>query len=137
MSSSFYHAYPENLYPEIEQKTNRPYIYVATRINGVQFAVPLRSNIHHGHVLWTDKPNRCGLDFSKSIVIEQEEYIDHDRIPHIRQHEFESLRGKEYIIQQKLNAYIKNYKKAKSKQTITANKELCKYSTLQYFERYL
>ena len=137
MSASFYNAYPENIYPEIEQKMNRPYIYVATLINGVQFAVPLRSNIGHGYVLWTDKPNRCGLDFSKSIVIERNEYIDANRTPHIRQHEFDSLRGKEYIIQKKLASYIKNYKKAKSKQHIAANRELCRYSTLQYFERYL
>lgn len=55
--------------PEIAQKPMRPYTQVCTKINGVQFAVPLRSGINHKHVLWTDKPKKCGLDFSKAVVI--------------------------------------------------------------------
>ena len=53
----------------MEQKDNRPYIQVYVEIDGVQFAIPLRSEIHHPHVLWTDKANHCGVDFSKAVVI--------------------------------------------------------------------
>ena len=137
LSVDFYNAYPVEQYPEIEQKSNRPYIYVATLINRVQFAVPLRSNINHQYVLWTDKANHCGLDFSKAVVIEKPNYIDVNRIPHIRQNEFQSLKGKEYIIGKKMQMFIQKYKKAKHKQNIMANRDLCIYSTLQYFERYL
>ena len=37
----------------------------------MQYAVPLRSDIHHPHVLWTDKENNCGVDFSKAVVIKE------------------------------------------------------------------
>ena len=88
LSADFYSAYPVERYPEIEQKAERPYIYVSTLINGVQFAVPLRSNINHKYVLWTDKVNRCGLDFSKAVVLAKSNYIDRSRIPHIRPNSF-------------------------------------------------
>ena len=42
-----------------------------TRINNVLFAIPLRSHINHPFVLWTDKENHCGLDFSKAVKILQ------------------------------------------------------------------
>ncbi len=118
LSEQFYQAYPINLYPEIEQKHERPYIYIATLIGNTQFAVPLRSDINHRHVLWTDKPNHCGIDFSKAVVITKPEYIDDKRTPHIRPKEFKALLGKEYIISQKMVSYIAQYKKAKSKPNI-------------------
>ena len=122
---------------EIEQKRTRPYSQVHIEINGVQFAIPLRSEINHKHVLWTDKPNRCGLDFSKAVVITDDSYVDKDKRPYIRQNEFDSLRGKEYIVKQKLLKYISDYKKAKLKQDIERNRTLCRYSTMQYFEEYI
>ena len=70
----FYLAYPPEDYPEMEQKHNRPYIQVYVEIKGIQYAIPLRSDIHHPHVLWTDKKNHCGVDFSKAVVIADERY---------------------------------------------------------------
>ena len=61
LSKKFYNTYPASQYPEIEQKENRPYIQVCVEIDGVQYAIPLRSDIHHSHVLWTDKENNCGI----------------------------------------------------------------------------
>lgn len=76
LSADFYQRYPLSQYPEIEQKKTRPYIQVYIEINGIKFAIPLRSDIHHPHVLWTDKRNHCGVDFSKAVVITDEKYID-------------------------------------------------------------
>lgn len=76
LSAEFYADYPITKYPEIEQKPFRPYIQVIAVIDNITFAIPLRSNINHPHVLWTDKTNRCGLDFSKAIVVT----ADHRRI---------------------------------------------------------
>lgn len=123
---------------EIEQKIARPYIQVEIIVNGILFAVPLRSHINHPHVLWTDKENHCGVDFSKAVVItDPERYINRLVKPHIRPNEFDALRGKEYIIKKKLEKYISEYKKAKEHLEIPRNKVLVKYSTLQYFEDYL
>ena len=75
MSEEFYLAYPPEDYPEIEQKHKWPYIQVYLEIEGIQYAIPLRSDINHPHVLWTNKNNHCGVDFSKAVVIKDEKYI--------------------------------------------------------------
>ena len=135
LSQSFYNAYANC--PEIEQKLDRPYVRVCVRINGVLFAVPLRSHISHPHVLWTDKAAQCGLDFSKAVVLTRREYVDANRRPHIRPREFDALRGKEYLVVQRMQQYIHEYKKAKRRLDVPRNRMLCQYSTLQYFERYI
>ena len=75
---------------------------VGVKVGRVRFAVPLRSHIKHKYVLWTDEENRCGLDFSKAIVLTKPKYIDRSRKPYIRPNEFNSLRGKERIIEMKM-----------------------------------
>lgn len=119
---------------EIEKKVDRPYVKVLVQIDGHTFAIPLRSHIAHRHVLWTDKERGCGLDFSKAVVVDKPEYIDNIRKPYIRPNEFDALRGKEYIVEQRLRKYIADYKKARLRQDIPRNRTLCKYSALQYFE---
>jgi protein AbiQ len=136
LTSEFYDAYKDC--PEIEQKRTRPYTQVVITVNNLTFAIPLRSNINHPHVLWTDKANKCGLDFSKAVIIlDPGKYVDNTTVPHIRQSEFDSLRGKEHIVKTKMEKYIKDYKKAKTKLHIPQNKQLCRYSTMQYFEDYI
>lgn len=135
LSNDFYDDYPSTKYPEIEQKINRPYIQVYVEIDGVQYAIPLRSEINHPYVLWTDKENHCGIDFSKAVVISEERYIDMDKKPYLRQNEFDSLRGKDYKIKMKMQKYIEKYKKAKQNLSKPINQKLVKYSTLQYFEK--
>ncbi|MBD5522597.1 MAG: hypothetical protein HDR03_15470 [Lachnospiraceae bacterium] len=137
LSDKFYQRYSSVQYPEIEQKHDRPYIQIYIEVNGIKFAIPLRSDIHHPHVLWTDKQNHCGVDFSKAVVITDDDYIDKIREPHLRQNEFDALRGKDFKIKQKMQKYIDKYKMAKMEPEKTINKTLLKYSTLQYFEEYL
>ena len=136
LSDKFYRDYASCT--EIEKKNTRPYIQVQVIVNGVLFGVPLRSSINHPNVLWTDKANRCGVDFSKAVVIaDPQSYIDHSREPYIRPNEFRALKGKEHIIQEKLKKYIESYKKAKLHPEIERNHLLLRYSTLQYFEEYI
>lgn len=135
LSNKFYNMYTSSEYPEIEQKQNRPYIQVYVKIDGVQFAIPLRSGINHPHVFWTDKNNHCGVDFSKAVVIKDESYIDMNTEPYLRQNEFDALRGKDYRIKKKMQDYIEKYKKAKQDMNKPVNETLVKYSTLQYFEK--
>ena len=132
LSRRFYEAYSGCR--EIEQKDTRPYVQVYTEIGGYIFAIPLRSNINHMHVLWTDKPQKCGVDFSKAVIVINEDFIDKDCKPRIRQNEFDALRGKDYIIKTKMIHYIQTYQKAKRESHIDRNRTLCEYSTLQYFE---
>ena len=120
---------------EILHKDDRPHVQAQVQVEGSLFCIPLRSNINHPHVLWTDKANKCGLDFSKTVVIlDSQKYIDQTRQPIIRQNEFDALRGKEFIIETNLNKYIEKYKEAKKSQHIPRNRLLVQCSTLQYFE---
>ncbi len=138
LTDKFYEDYPHDKYSEIEQKPTRPYIQVVVEIEGVQFAVPLRSDINHPHVLWTDKPNHCGVDFSKAVVItDAEKYIDYQKDPYIRPSEFDALRGKDYKIKEKMIRYIADYKDAKNNLSDPIKQKLYEYSTLQYFEKYI
>lgn len=123
---------------EIEKKDTRPYIRIQVMVNGVMWGIPLRSHISHEYVLWTDKDNGCGIDFTKAVVIAKpSKYISNTK-PYIRPDEFTVLKKlDEHRVVQKLNQYIKAYKKAKEHPNIPRNKQLLQYSTLQYFEKYI
>lgn len=124
--------------PEIEQKETRPYIRIQIVIDGVQWAIPLRSHISHEYAIWTDKDNACGIDFTKAVVIENSYKYISGNPPYIRPDEFKVLkRINEYSVAQKMKQYIKEYKKAKKNPDVPRNKQLLKYSTLQYFEKYI
>lgn len=134
LTEQFYIKYNQQNYPEIERKRDRPYVMIKINVDGLDFAIPLRSNISHNHVLWTDKKNRCGVDYSKAVIIPDQSYID-SRQPHIRENEHRALKGKEYLLKTGFEKYIKEYKEALNEQHIQRNKILCNYSTLQYYHR--
>jgi protein AbiQ len=137
LSDKFYRKYPSEQFPELMVKENRPYTQVITDINGLKFAVPLRSDISHStDVLWTDKQAGHGLDFTKAVIILDDEYVSDEKV-FIRQKEHKHLLGKERRVKEKMEKCIANYKKAKSNIKEKHNAEYCKFSTLQYFEEYI
>lgn len=134
LTNEFYEKYKDCT--EIEKKETRPYSMVLTKIDDVTWAVPLRSHIHHNHVIWSDEINNCGLDLSKAVVIEDSKYIS-EKNATIRQNEFDELKGKEHILYTKIKSYIGKYVKAYARQDVERNRKLCEYSTLQYFHKYI
>lgn len=137
LSEKFYNDYPANNYSEMMLKEKRPYTQVITDVNGLKFAVPLRSDISHTtDVLWTDKQAKHGLDFTKAVVILDDEYISDENV-YIRAKEHRHLLGKERRIKEKMEKCIANYKKAKENIEEEHNAKYCSYSTLQYFEEYI
>lgn len=136
LTSDFYADYANCT--EIEQKPDRPHVRVLVHVSNLDFAVPMRSHINHPHAFLTDKANSCGLDYTKAVVIvDPIRYIDNTTRPHIRQQEFDYLRGKEYIIERGMLKYMQTYKKALQRPNIPRNATLLKYSTLQYFHKYI
>ena len=121
---------------EIEKKRDRPHIQITIQVGSNIFCIPLRSNINHKHVLWTDRPNKCGIDFSKAVIITDPlRYIDLNRRPYIRPNEFIVLKKvSDYEIRRRMLAYIAEYKQAKRRPDIPRNQTLIQCSTLQYFE---
>lgn len=123
---------------EIRTKEMRPYICIHVVVDGVLWAIPMRSHITHEHVIWTDKEKGCGIDFSKAVAISRpDEYISSQK-PYIRPNEFAVLkRINKHTVIQKMQQYMKAYIEAKAHLDIPRNKQLVEYSTLQYFEEYL
>lgn len=133
LTQTFYDDYPDPPYHEIERKSLRPYTIVFVDIGSYKFALPLRSHIFHSFAYFTDKQNHCGIDYSKAVYISKMEYIDYTTAPHIRQDEFNRLRGKEYIVYRNFIKYIKSYSEAKRSGDPNKLKDF-DYSTLPYFE---
>ncbi|MCL1807959.1 MAG: hypothetical protein FWG31_09695 [Oscillospiraceae bacterium] len=122
---------------EIEQKQERPYVQVYIKVNGIDFAIPFRSHIKHKYAFWTDKVSRCGLDFTKTVVIENQKYIDANKNPYIRPDEHKALLGNERAIEQGLLKFLQTYRNARLTPNNHAKGLLLRYSSLQYFEKYI
>lgn len=124
--------------PEIRTKEMRPYVCIQVVVDGVLWAIPMRSHISHGYAIWTDKAQDCGIDFTKAVAIcKPEEYISGEK-PYIRPNEFAVLkRINKHTVIQKFLQYIKDYKEAKAHLEVYRNKQLVGFSTLQYFEEYI
>lgn len=137
LSEKFYKDYPHDKYPQMEIKIDRPYAHVHVQAYGQLFCIPLRSNVDHPHALFTNKKEKCGVDYSKAVVITNEDYIDRTRKAFLRPNEYKKLRGKDYTIKQQFENYVELYKQAKIDETVNHREEILAFSTLQYFEEYI
>lgn len=75
LSKKFYEDHPLAEYAEFERKANRPYIVLLVKIEDRVWGIPFRSHIAHEYAFWTDREKRCGIDYSKAVVIDKEEYV--------------------------------------------------------------
>lgn len=73
LTNSFYQDHPNPPFKEMEQKQNRPYIVFLVEIEGHTWAIPFRSHIRHGYAFFTDAENKCGIDYSKAVVVDRPE----------------------------------------------------------------
>lgn len=133
LSPGFYSAHVGDA--EIEQKATRPHARVLLPVEGVVFAIPFRSNIQHPYAYLTDKENKCGLDYSKAVpVIDAAADIDNTAVPHIRQNEFNALKGKDRNVEIGMRRYLRCYQKAKENPDNKRNAKILECSTLKYFD---
>ena len=122
---------------EAEQKVERPYTVTIVKVRGCDFAIPLRSHIKHPHALFTDRQKTKGLDLSKAVIIDGLVDIDRSTTPHIDPSEFSFLKGKEFILTQRMNSYISEYETALLNLVVPRNHYLCTFSTLQNYHSIL
>ena len=47
LTAEFYNQYNLNDYPEIENKSNRPYMVMLLQMENNTFAIPFRTNVKH------------------------------------------------------------------------------------------
>ena len=74
---------------DILTKENRPYYVLLLELDGLTYAIPLRSHITHHYCFIADNSNGLnnGLDYSKAVVITDSAQIDPVPVT-IRQHEY-------------------------------------------------
>ena len=108
-------------------------------IDGLTYAIPFRSHIKHKYAFFTDIENGCGIDYTKSIIIKDKDYILEEfngKPIWIRPNERKALFGQKYKIVKELKNYIKEYKRA-VKNGVNEKIFVYKISTLQYFHKEL
>jgi protein AbiQ len=126
---------------EILKKEERPYYVLLLELDGLTYAIPLRSHITHPYCFiaenYIDQNN--GLDYSKTVVIDSVQYIDPSPVT-IRQHEYNIYKQREFLIRKQFSSYVTSYKKEvrrRLKNPALPVSALCRYSSLKYFHQEL
>jgi len=140
LSAAFYSEFSHC--EEILTKENRPYYVLILELDGLTYAIPLRSHITHPYcfIVNNSADQNSGLDYSKAvIIIDSEKYIDPEPVT-IRQNEFNVLKQKEYLIKAQFASYVSSYKKEirrRQKKPALPVSALCRYASLKYFHQEL
>jgi len=140
LSTAFYSQFGQ--YAEILDKASRPYYVFLMQLDGLTYAIPLRSNISHKFCFIADNSNgqNRGLDYSKAVVItDVAKYIDPANVT-IRQNEYNILKQHEFIIKKQFSSYVTFYKKEflrRNKNSALPVSPLCAYAALKYFHNEL
>ena len=132
LSKKFYDTYANC--SEILKKESRPYACLTIEVDGILFAVPFRHHIKHPYSFHT--LGEAGLDYTKAVVISNDEYLTNE-CPTIESKEFAIIKRNEQKIKYGLKKYVNQYKRAMSHRDNPRSKNILEYSSLQYFEDYL
>lgn len=142
LSPKFIQDYPPNRYPELMYKQGRPYTCLLIGSHDDYFiCVPFRSSIGHRNAfLFTEtvrsKKSKSGLDYSKTAIIKDTDYLDTTTKAIIDQDEYtEMMRNLSTIVldvNNYVNTYI-NHISGTSPLQPRAYARKYQYSTLPYF----
>ena len=119
---------------EILSKENRPYLNLLVEIDEYKYAIPFRSNITHkySYIFSSSIKAKSGLDFTKSIIIEKEEFIG--EVAYIRDEEYIELTTYFNKILNKFIEFLKFYKTIIVKENKTYREQMIyNNSPLKYF----
>lgn len=128
LSDKFYATYGHHA--EILQKDGRPYACLAVEIDGYRFAIPFRHHITHKYAFITY--DRCGLDYTKAVAIEDESMISPD-LPTIEQREYNALKDKDALVTSGMRRYYKILRDAMRYPANPHYANILRYSALKYF----
>jgi len=140
LSAAFYAQFSRC--EEILTKEERPYYVLLLELDGLTYAIPLRSHITHPYCFVADSSTgqKSGLDYSKAVVItDSAQYVDPAPVT-IRRHEYNFLKQREYLIKKQFSSYVASYKKEirrHQKNPALPVSALCRYASLKYFHREL
>lgn len=122
-------------YPTIEAlDKDRPHAIVLIEVNGLRFAIPLRTNLNHKHGFKT--VNTGGLDYSKALLVFDDSDISRD-IKLKSADEFKAINEREEKIVRDFTKYVNKYVAAVKKPDANIIKREYKYSTLVNYHEHL
>ena len=139
LSAAFYKQF--SFYEEILTKEDRPYYVLLLEMDGITYAIPLRSHITHSYSFIADNSAglNSGLDYSKAVVITNSTQFDPSPVT-IRQNEYNIFKKREFVIKKQFSSYVVRYKKEvcrRLKNPVLPVSSLCRYSSLKYFHKEL
>ena len=76
LSATFYEQYGS--YPEILEKSKRPYSCLTVTVKGTRYAIPLRHHIHHPYCFHTT--GEAGVDYTKAIPILSDDFVSDEDV---------------------------------------------------------
>lgn len=142
LSPTFFVAYPPSEYPEIMTKDSRPYtcLMIETREDYI-ICIPFRSSIRHKEAfLFTNtqrsKKTHSGLDYKKSVIIEDTSYIDSSATVAVDNDEYTAMMKNISTIVNDIHSYISAYVNHVNGTAPLHEREFIRryqYSTLPYF----
>ena len=134
LSPIFYERYADNT--EILAKKNRPYLVLLVEYRSLKFAIPFRSNIQHTHAYKFEcenaKRTSSGLDFSKSVIIFNEDEVGMPA--HIDSKEHTELMKRYMFIVEKFQKYIDDFIKGLNKEPLPPKYN---FSSLTFYRSFL
>ncbi len=114
LSQDFWNAYPPTEYPELLQKSGRPYNCLLVDTHQDYFiCIPFRSNISHNNAYLfrgtqRSKRTRSGLDYQKAVIIRDTTYLS-NKPAIVDQDEYkEAMQNMEKIVAKAIK-YIERY----------------------------
>lgn len=146
LSTQFYLDHPQSQYPEILMKKNRPYSCLLVEYyDGLFICVPYRSNVRHTyayHFKTSARSRRCqsGLDYTKSVLIKNTDYIDSTVSAIVDQDEYKETQLNLPRIVREVTAYVTDYRDDLNGTQKLHHREWARrysHSTLPYFNALL
>lgn len=143
LSEKFFADYPHAKYPEIALKKGRPYSCLLIEyVDDTYICVPFRSNVRHKYAYHFKMSNRSkhsasGLDYTKSILIKDNDYLDFTTTAIVDKDEYNETASHMQQIVEEVFEYILTYKKHINGSEVLHPKEFERRygrSTLRYFD---
>lgn len=136
LTAEFYNQYNSYEYPEIENKSNRPYMVMLIQIENNTFAIPFRTNVKHNNCYKFENSSRptdsiTGLDYSKAVIVNNIKYIG--AAARINDMEYTELDANYHIIIKQFTSFVKNYIRYANGTLNEYQSKKYKYTTLKYF----
>ena len=116
LSARFFSDYPHDQFPEIATKMGRPYSCLLIEYwDDLFICIPFRSHIRHPYAYHFKSSARSlrgqsGLDYTKSVLIQNNDYLDTTTAAIVDQDEYKETMMNLPRIVQEVFAYVSDYK---------------------------